>query len=80
MPWTITFRHSERTDPVATFANVPDQAGDKILSFILPIIRAAESAAMAAKQAKADPYRGAIDALLAVVTSTTTKKKKGRRS
>lgn len=79
MPWTITFQHSERPEPVATFANVPDAAGDKILAFILPIVRAAEAAAQTAKTVKADPYRGAIDALLTVVSRTTTATKKGRR-
>jgi hypothetical protein len=78
MPWTIVFHHSERSDPVATFAGVPDEAGDRILAFILPIVRAAENAAGVVKRAKADPYRGAMDALLAVVTRTTHPKGKRR--
>lgn len=88
MPWTITFEHSSDREPVATFANVPDVAGDKILAFILPIVRAAEQAAHVAKSARmaaasaTDPYRPAIDALVEIITRTTDKKtkKKGRRS
>jgi hypothetical protein len=49
-------------DPVATFANLPDAIGARLLSSILPVLKAAERAAGTVKAAP-DPFRQALTAL-----------------
>ncbi len=78
--WTIGFyRHEEgedpaRGEPVAIFSNLPEAVGDKILSAILPIVRAAESASRVK-----DAYQQALGALSSAVIDPflSKRRKKG---
>lgn len=48
MAWSIAFYRHELGDdpgqPAHLFANLPDAVGDRILAFVLPILRAARAA------------------------------------
>ncbi len=69
MPWTIAVHRHVRErnegeplgEPIATFANLPDEVGARMLSSLLPILTAAERAANTVR-ACPDPFRKALSA------------------